>query len=169
LYSALLPGLHPQNVPNGVPSVLSPRLTAPDLAQPGPRRGLLLCILHVLLLGCLDLPGSSLGGSPGGLLLRSLGGLLPRSSGSFPLILAVGPLLRLALVPVGLLLILTAGLSLYRQVPAEWPPAIPVRGTADMFQLCLVAGDMLQLSLITVASPARTRPMPDDDAMGPPD
>jgi hypothetical protein len=101
-------------------------------------------------LGGLDLPGSSLGGSPGGLLLRSLGGLLPRSFEGFPLILA-------------------AGLSLDRQVTAELPPVIPVRGTADMLQLRFVAGDMSQLSLVTVASPARIRPMPDDDATGPPD
>jgi hypothetical protein len=120
-------------------------------------------------LGGLDLPGSSLGGSPGGLLLRSLGGLLPRSFEGFPLILAAGPLLRLAVVPVGLLLILAAGLSLDRQVTAELPPVIPVRGTADMLQLRFVAGDMSQLSLVTVASPARIRPMPDDDATGPPD
>jgi hypothetical protein len=200
----------PQCVPNGVPNVLPPRFTTLDLAQPGPRRGLcslgglLLCSLGSLLLLRGLLPGSSIGGSPGGLLLRSLGGFLPRGSEGSPLILAAGLLLRLAVVPagyplilatvqllrlavpaglllipvaelllrlpgisVGLLLILPAGLSPCRRIPAELPPVIPVRGTTDILQSCFVAGDVSQLSLVTVASPARIRPMPNDDAMGP--
>jgi hypothetical protein len=166
--------------------------------------GLLLCSLGSLLLLRGLLPGSSIGGSPGGLLLRSLGGFLPRGSEGSPLILAAGLLLRLAVVPagyplilatvqllrlavpaglllipvadlllrlpgisVGLLLILPAGLSPCRRIPAELPPVIPVRGTTDILQSCFVAGDVSQLSLVTVASPARIRPMPNDDAMGP--
>src|SRR5262245_40260962 len=159
-----------QDVPNGVPSVLPSRLATLDLAQRGPRRGSLPC-LPCGLGGLLPVGGlGRLGGSPGLLLRGRLGGLLPRSSASFLLILAAGLLLRFPGCSAGLFLILPAGLLLYRRrVQADLPPAIPMRGAADMLQLRFVAGDMLQLSLVTVAGPARTRPMPDDDAMGPPD